>query len=279
MILALLPALIWLIIWYKKDSSQPEPKKLIFRSFIFGVLGIMPFLGINFALNRADALQEIWVIFTKKTFFISTIFLTLILAFLEESIKHFSVLRLGKSLKVYFDQIVDGIIYSVSAALGFAFAENVFYFLEAFFALGISVDFLKVFLFRSFGTMFAHTIFSGLFGFFWSFAFLSKKITPHHNISVSLMWKKITETIRFHIIFSHILKGRTSTRGHEKRELVAEALLLATLLHAVFNLLIKTEIFGHSLTFLVVPILMGGFLYLSKKFLENKNLKIWKKPL
>lgn len=276
---ALAPALLWLTFWYRKDKIEPEPKKLIIKAFLFGVMGIMPFLGMRYALENSSALLEIWDLFAAKTFYLSVVLITVFAAFLEESVKHFAAMRLGKSLKIEFNQIVDGIIYSVSAALGFAFAENVIYFINALFFVGISPDFWSVFAFRSLGTMLGHTIFSGIFGFFWGYAFLSLSITPRHTLSVTYFWHRLTETLRFHIIISHILRGRPSGHGHEKRELVTEALLLATIVHTLFNLLIKSEFLGQSLTFLVVPILLGGLLWLSKIFLEKKNVKIWENPL
>ncbi len=276
---ALAPALLWLVLWYKKDSKEPEPKKMIARSFIYGCLAILPILGIGHVLNHSPNLMEFWNTFAGKTFYISVVVATFLLAVLEEGLKHIAVLELGSRLKIEFNQIVDGVIYSVSAALGFAFMENIFYFFEALITNGISQSFWPIFAFRSFGTMMGHTIFSGVFGLFWGYAFLSMKITPHHTVSVKKVFHKFWETIRFHIIFQHILKGEPSPEGHEKRELVAEALLMAIILHTVFNLLIEIEVFGHSLTFLVVPILMAGFLFLSHAFLIKRNVKIWKKAV
>jgi RsiW-degrading membrane proteinase PrsW (M82 family) len=278
-ITAFLPALFWLFIWYKKDSVQPEPKRMIVLAFFFGVLGILPFFGIKFMLKQSPTLLELWGDLSTHSFFLSTLFLTILLAGLEEFVKHFSVLRLGKYLDVYFDQIVDGVVYSVSAALGFAFAENIVYFVNILLFTGISPDFWSVFLFRSFGTMVGHTIFSGIFGYFWAYAFFSKKIATRHSESVSHLWnftKSFFETIRFHIIRRHILIGRPSAHRHEKADLLREAFLLATLLHTIFNLLLGMEIFGKMLTPLIVPLLIGGFVWISGKFLMKENVKIMK---
>src|SRR6185503_4071224 len=99
---ALLPALFWLVIWYKKDYVQPEPKGLVAKAFFFGMLGIIPFLGIQFMVENSPNLTFLWQVFSHKSFFLSTFFLTLTLAALEEFIKHFSVLGLGSKLSVYF---------------------------------------------------------------------------------------------------------------------------------------------------------------------------------
>lgn len=274
-ILALAPALFWLYIWYRKDSVEPEPKQMIFRAFFLGMLAIMPFLGLAHIFEYTPTLNMFWLKFSANFFYLSLVVSVVILAWAEETVKHFAVLQLGSRLKIEFNQIVDGIIYSISAALGFAFMENIFYFTEALITGGINTAFWPIFAFRSFGTMLGHTIFSGIFGLFWGYAFLDNKICPHHTKSVKSFFHQFTETIKFHIIIKHIIMGKLTEKGHEKRQLVAEALLLATIVHAIFNLLIKFEVFGHSLTFLVVPIIMGGFLYLSHAFLIKRNIKIW----
>jgi len=273
---AILPAFFWLIIFFKKDSAQPEPKKMIFRTFFLGIFSVIPFFGINFALEKSPNLQFFFDYLSQKIVFIEIIIIFL-LAFLEEIAKHFAVLRLGSSLKIYFDQIVDGIIYSVSAALGFAFAENFFYFWQAgkFFDFS-DTEFWVIFGFRSFGTMLGHVIFSGIFGFFWGHAFLSTAVAKKHNFSVRKFFSKIFQTLKFHIIFRHILISRPSLRGHEKSDLVREALFLATIIHAFFNFFIETEIFGKKLTKLIVPILVFGFVFLGKQFLVPRNVKILK---
>lgn len=272
---ALLPALFWLVIWYQKDSADPEPKRMILRAFFLGMLGVVPFLVLRIMLDQSPNLLEFWRFFEHKSLWVSSIILAILLAGLEEFVKHFSVLRLGKSYNVHFDQILDGVIYSVSAALGFAFVENVVYFCTVLWSIGITSDFWSIFLFRSFGTMLGHTIFSGIFGYFWGYAFFSRKIVPKHSESVSHLWKRILASLRFHIIFAHIFRGRPSQQQYEKSDLVREGFLLATLVHAVFNVLLMSEIFGKNTTVLVVPLLLIGLMWISRRFLVAKNVRIW----
>jgi RsiW-degrading membrane proteinase PrsW (M82 family) len=272
---AILPAGVWLIIWYRKDFLEPEPQKLVLRSFLFGCLGVIPFLGIKYALENSPNLIASWEYFAGQTMFLSMVILTFVLALLEESVKHFAVLRLGSALKLEFNQIVDGIIYSVSAALGFAFMENLFLFFNFLMNLGFTGEFLLIFAFRSLGTMLAHTIFSGVFGLFWGYAMFSIKATPRHSVSVAEFFRKFWQTIRFHIVIRHIFKQGKCQKNHEKQELVAEGLWAAVLLHAIFNLLLVVDLFGQSLTCLIVPLIIGGFGFLSYAFLNRYNLKIW----
>lgn len=274
LLLAFLPALFWLVIWYRKDKKDPEPKRMILLSFCVGFLSAIPFFLLQWQIEHSPNLVALWKQFSAILMF-PALFGTLIFAFLEEAVKAFAVLRLGSHLRIHFNQIVDGIIYSVSVALGFAFAENIAYFITllSYFSISSS-EFWNVFAFRSLGTMFAHTLFSGIFGLFWGHAFLSQSVTSKHSISVKSFFREFFETIRFHIIFSHILRARPSLRGHEKSDLVREALFLATLFHALFNMLILGKVFGQSGTFLVVPLLLVLFLFLGKQFLLPGNIRI-----
>lgn len=245
---------------------------MIFRAFFWGMIVALPFFLLQWELSFSPHLLTLWSDFSKKTFFLPPFLFAFFLAFSEEAVKHFAVLRLGKSLHLYFDQITDGVIYSVAAALGFAVIENIAYFLSAltYFSLD-SLSLWKIVIFRSIATMFAHTLFSGIFGLFWGYAFCNKSITPKHTYSVSHFLKNIFWTFHFHIIFSHILRGRPSKHGHEKADLIREALLLATLLHTLFNLFLSTDIFGKSMLILIPPFLLTLFVFLVHQFTKTKT--------
>ncbi len=273
--LAFLPSFAWLVFWYKKDYREPEPKRNIALAFIFGMLAVVPLLAVRWQLQYSPNLMQSVISFSYMMPLVAVIIGSIILAYLEEALKHFATLRLGKRLHIEFDQIVDGVVYSVAAALGFAFAENVFYFLTLldYYTL-TDAELWTVMAFRGFGTTLGHSLFSGLFGLFWGHAFLSKSVTPRHSESVSTLFRKFTQTLRLHIIFRHILKDRSSLHGHEKADLVREALILATLVHALFNIFIQLEVFGRMLTPFVVPLLLIVLVFLSKQFFVPRNVQI-----
>lgn len=276
-VFALLPALLWLILWYKKDKKQPEPKRMVALAFFMGILAVIPFFLLEWQWENSPNLQSLWSRFSSQFLYLPGIIMVIFFAFLEESLKQFAVLRLGKKLRIHFDQIIDGIVYAVAAGLGFAFAENIFYFFALLDFYSVSDSALwNVIAFRSMGTTLGHALFSGIFGLFWGHAFLSKKVANKHTYSVSRFFVRFFETLRFHIIFSHILKSHPSLKGHESADLVREALLLSVLLHAVFNLFLKTEILGIRLTPFVAPLLLLVFLFLSSRFVIPRNIKIMK---
>jgi RsiW-degrading membrane proteinase PrsW (M82 family) len=250
---------------------------MVALAFFMGMIAVLPFFALGWQWQSSPNLQSLWNTFSSHFLYLPSIIVVFFFAFLEESLKQFAVLRLGSKLKIHFDQIVDGIVYAVSAGLGFAFAENIFYFftLLDFYTL-TDPALWNVVAFRSFGTTLGHSLFSGVFGLFWGHAFLSKKVANKHSYSVSCFFIRFFETLRFHIIFVHILKAHPSLKGHESADLVREALLLSVLLHAVFNLFLQTEVFGIHLTPFVAPLLLLIFLFLSSRFLIPRNTKIMK---
>lgn len=239
---------------------------MIALSFFFGALATLPLLAIRWQMQFTPNLVFFWEQISEISFLPTLISLSFFLAFLEEFLKHFAVLRLGKRLRIHFDQIVDGIIYSVSAALGFAFAENILFFLTAMdYYLLTDAHFWNTVSFRSLFSMLGHSLFSGIFGLFWGHAFLSTAITPKHTRSVSGFFfrfgKRFFQTLSFHIIRHHILHKRPSLHGHEKADLVFEGLILATLMHTLFNIIIE-----YSALMLLPVLLLPVFFFLSSQF-------------
>lgn len=266
---ALMPAIVWLFLYYRKDYKDPEPKKVIAQTFLLGAVFALPFLALRYLLS----------VMGGGSLLISGITGVIIFALLEEIVKLSAGIIIVNRHKYAFNQIIDGVIYATTAALGFAFVENMFYFINFFTSTGTDSIF-TVFIFRSLGTMLAHTIFSAMAGLIWAYAYFSKQISPFqkkHLLAFELKDFINREIISLHIIRQNILKARPSRRGgHEKKILVLEGIFLASFLHIIFNLTTTFEVFGKNVTFLVVPGVMGGFLYLLYLYTKKINQKIFK---
>lgn len=156
-----LPALLWLWFWLKKDLHSHEPGGLIVISFCAGmavvylVLPLQKFVVSNFAGITA----------TEQT---------TLLAAIEEIAKYSTVFFIAFKSR-YFDEPLDAVIYLVTAALGFAAMENILYILKdlahngaAFALLGGSSRFI--------GATILHTISSAIIGIAMAFAFYHGKI-------------------------------------------------------------------------------------------------------
>jgi RsiW-degrading membrane proteinase PrsW (M82 family) len=263
---AFVPAVGWVVFYARKDYRDPEPMAALFQTFLAGAVVAIPFLGLRVLFEK---IPDLGAAFTG----ISAVFL---FAVLEEVAKLVAAIFVVERHRVDFDQVIDGVVYAVTAALGFAFVENVFYFIQ--FLKSGSEGFLPIFLFRSFGTMLAHTLFSGVAGLVWAYAYFSKQIAPFSKkrlLSFELEDLINHEILTLHILRSNVLLAKPSRRGgHEKKILVMEGMVAASLLHASFNLATTFQPQGKSMAFLLVPTLMAGIFYSSFLFTKKMDIKI-----
>jgi RsiW-degrading membrane proteinase PrsW (M82 family) len=126
----IIPALIWLTFWLREDNTHPEPKKLIFLTFFFGMLSAPIALAFQLVVNKvAFSNVDIHKVFeTAVGIPLSGIFIIIIWASIEEVSKYFAAYH-GGLKKEDNDEAVDDLIYMISAALGFAAVENALFIL------------------------------------------------------------------------------------------------------------------------------------------------------
>jgi RsiW-degrading membrane proteinase PrsW (M82 family) len=240
----------------------------IFQTFLAGCVVAIPFLVLKLFLVQIPSLNILLKGVTS----------ILLFAALEELAKLVASIYIVMRHRLDFNQVIDGVVYAVTAAIGFSFVENLFYFLQ--FLNSGQDGLLQVFAFRSFGTMLAHTLFSGIAGLIWAYAYFSKQISPfnqRHLLAFEIEDFLNREMLTLHILRKNVLRGKASRRGgHEKKMLILEGLVAAILLHSIFNVTTTLQIFGQSLTFLIVPGIMGGLLYVSYLFTKKMNVQILK---
>ena len=115
---AFLPAIVILVYVYKQDKF-PEPKNIVFKTFIFGCATV---LGIDLIIPVLDNFSE--STFKGETYYFFDSFIRA--GFVEEIFKAM-VIVFYCTRKSAFDEPMDGIIYGVAASLGFAAYENIAY--------------------------------------------------------------------------------------------------------------------------------------------------------
>lgn len=147
-IFSLLVALFWLRWFRKKDKFEKEPERLIFQAFLGGVLATIPSVLFESVLHLREQGQTIIL----RDLFLSFLWVGIV----EEFFKYLPV-RLTVYRSKEFNEVMDGMIYMVSAALGFAATENVGYML----GFGVSVGFPRAIL-----SYLAHISFSAILGFY-----------------------------------------------------------------------------------------------------------------
>jgi RsiW-degrading membrane proteinase PrsW (M82 family) len=154
-----LPALVWLWFWLKEDKAHPEPKRIIFLAFFFGMLSVP--LAILFEKLAMDWLGPI------------TLIVFLLWAIIEELLKYFAAIISGLRSK-YFDEPIDAVMYLISAALGFAALENVFFIFSSIVDGGFAEGFATGQL-RFVGASLLHIASSALVGFSIAFGLCEPK--------------------------------------------------------------------------------------------------------
>ncbi len=149
----ILPALLWLVFWLMEDRCDPEPKRYIFFCFIAGMIAVPLVLPLE---KLAD------------TYF-SGSQLLFVWAALEELIKFGAAYLAALRFRV-FDEPLDGVIYLVTAALGFSALENVFFLVTPAF----DGDLLRTIVtgdLRFIGASLLHTLSSATIGIALAFSF------------------------------------------------------------------------------------------------------------
>ena len=163
LIFALTPVLIWLFFYFKKDL-HPEPKKMILKVFILGML-VACFASV-FEMAVLGTFKGTSLLFVILESF-------LLIALVEELFKYL-VVKIYVFSSPELDEPLDVMLYMVISALGFAFLENILLFFAADhpYTIGAAISFT---LLRFVGAVFLHTLTSGAFGFFIALSFCSAK--------------------------------------------------------------------------------------------------------
>lgn len=161
-IFGLFPSLIWLFFYLKKDA-HPEPKGMIIKIFLFGMIA-------------AAAAAAIEIIFSKLLFSSAplSVYNFLFIALVEELSK-FLVIKFKVMKSSELDEPVDIMLYMIIAALGFAALENLLYIFPIF---GVKMSIFEagaISLFRFLGATFLHALCSATIGFFLAYAIFKQK--------------------------------------------------------------------------------------------------------
>ncbi|MDP3991657.1 MAG: PrsW family glutamic-type intramembrane protease [Candidatus Colwellbacteria bacterium] len=150
-ILGLLPAVLWLIFFLREDATRPEPKRMIIYVFIGGALAA----GVS--VIPEFYLQKYFPPSIGEPSYASPLLAAF--AFIEELTKFLIVYLIIKKSK-YFDEGVDGMIYMITAGLGFAAVENILNLIGA-------ESVFETFTLRAIGATLLHAMASGILGFHW----------------------------------------------------------------------------------------------------------------
>lgn len=158
-ILGLIPASVWMIFFLQEDRERPEPKGLLFSTFLFGGLITLLALFLQQAL-----LTYIIAPLGLENYSPFSLFW---LAAIEEILK-FMVVFVWVSRRHVFDEPIDAMIYLIVAGLGFSTVENIF-------SVSKTMNGFELVTLRFVGATLVHSLSSGLVGYYWAQAIVHGK--------------------------------------------------------------------------------------------------------
>ncbi len=187
-VFSLLVALFWMKWFLKKDKYEKEPERLVFLAFFAGALATIPSVLLESFLRLQNR---------DPTVLLQELFLSFLwVGIVEEFLKYLAV-RLTVYASREFNEVMDGMVYMVSAALGFAATENVGYML----GFGYGVGFPRAIL-----SYLAHISFSAILGFYMG----KSKIEGQKN----LIWAGFALAITLHWLYdSFLAAGNARSSG------------------------------------------------------------------
>lgn len=155
----LLPAVIWLYFLLKEDSRCPEPPRMIWLTFVLGMLAVpLVLLPERYAEAHLAAGLPVWTAW----------------AIIEETMKYLLVAIFILPRRLV-DESPDYVIYMITAALGFAAAENAL-FLVAPLSTSNYLAGLLAGNMRFIGATLLHVVASAAIGFALAFSYRKPRV-------------------------------------------------------------------------------------------------------
>ncbi len=152
-ILAVVPAVIWLVFFYLQDLLEPEPKRNVLGVFFVGAL-LASAIGIP-VVRELFRVPE-WIGYSWLVTLLGSI---LVVGFVQEFLKYAAV-RYSIYLLPEFDERMDGILYGTAAGLGYATMLNIHYVVDSG-GVGLGIGIIRIVV-----TAMAQASFAGITGYF-----------------------------------------------------------------------------------------------------------------
>ena len=153
----IIPAILWLWFWLREDDEHPEPPRLIVVTFIIGILSVIP---TYFAESHVADIAT------------NPVIILMAWAFIEEIMK-FCAAYIAALRTKFYDEPIDAIIYLITAALGFAAAENFLFIINSH----DTISSLLTGSMRFVGASLLHTLASAIIGSLMALAFNKDRAT------------------------------------------------------------------------------------------------------
>lgn len=197
---------------------------------------------------------------TNASSYLTATILSLILfVVMEENIKLY-VMRTIDRKTLYISKINDAMIYAIAAALGFSFAENIYYLYSWWPSISTS-ELITMFIFRGIFTTAAHMTYSGIFGYYYGIGKFSMVINQQNLIEGTQ--DKISSYI------AKIFNIPPSEGFRQKN--VLKGLFIAMGLHFSVNLMLQLQQDYGVQILLPIVILANIAMYAFLQYLMNRK--------
>lgn len=175
----ILPALLWLWFWLQEDRLHPEPRAMVIRTFIAGMIAVPLVLPIEQFIQKQ---------------YTSNIFLIIFLwACAEELFKYGAAYFAAFDTKEY-DEPIDAVVYMITAALGFAAMENAFFLISSISQNTALVSFVTGDM-RFIGATLLHVLTSGIIGYFMGVSYCKRFASKEFYLCLGLVLAIFIHTI------------------------------------------------------------------------------------
>lgn len=187
--MAVLPGIIIILIMLYLDRYDREPIRYVVRFFLWGAFCVLPVLGLEAILSILNPF--------RGTVLGVAYFAFVVAGFSEEFLKRRFLLR-NLWQADFFDQRLDGIVFSVLIALGFATVENISYILFQYAQEPL------VAIYRGVLSVPAHMLFAIAMGYEVSLA----KFSPTEKERARHLFKSLWIPVLLHGCFDFILMAQ-----------------------------------------------------------------------
>ena len=194
-VLGLAPGILWLWLIYRGNKYRPEPRGLVIRTFLLGMVAIIPVeivetsLLLPYIFTHIADLKNFSIASLNHLSFGEMAYLSFLVAGFTEELFKFLVVRISIYKSPYFDEPIDGLVYSSAAALGFASLENIGYLLSYGWQTALV---------RAPITTLAHVVFSGM----WGYPLALKKLKRKN--STVFLWLGLVGAMAGHGLFDFL---------------------------------------------------------------------------
>ncbi|RME49631.1 MAG: PrsW family intramembrane metalloprotease [Chloroflexi bacterium] len=184
LVLSLVPAALWLLVFYQMDRLEPEPKAGLIK---IGILAVLIYVAV--AMPVLDGLFDIgsWLYDAWWTQLLGGI----LVVGMVQTVVTYATVRYGVYFSDEFDERVDGIIYGTAAGLGMATVLNFDY---VFAHGGVDLDIGSI---RMVVNALAYGSFGGILGYFLGQTRFEK--TPWYYLPAGVLLVAVLDGVFFFV--------------------------------------------------------------------------------